>query len=75
MAARKQNEELNSIMGWIPITVGAKMDIFYEAFAPRLEGVYGALSVLGLGGETRIANRSTDLRTPRHTQSVQQALE
>ncbi|MCY3022594.1 MAG: ABC transporter substrate-binding protein [Planctomycetota bacterium] len=53
MAGRKQNEELNRVMGWIPITVGASMEPFYDAFAPRLEGVYSALSVLGLGGETR----------------------
>jgi hypothetical protein len=52
MASQKQNEDLNQVMGWIPIITGTKMEPFFEAFAPHLEGVYGALS-LNLGGETR----------------------
>jgi len=52
MVSQKQNEDLNQVMGWIPIISGAKMEPFYDAFAPHLEGVYGALS-LNLGGETR----------------------
>ena len=52
MASQKQNEDLNQVMGWIPIILGTKMEPFFDAFAPHLEGVYGALS-LNLGGETR----------------------
>ncbi|MGD0093659.1 MAG: hypothetical protein ABSE73_27430 [Planctomycetota bacterium] len=52
MASQKQNEDLNEKMGWIPIITGTHMAPFFEAFAPHLEGVYGALS-LNLGGETR----------------------
>jgi len=52
LAAQKQNEELNSIMGWIPSIQGAKIDSFLKPFEPHLEGVYTAL-MLRLGGETR----------------------
>ncbi|HPF99166.1 MAG TPA: ABC transporter substrate-binding protein [Kiritimatiellia bacterium] len=51
IASQPQNEELNRIIGWIPCIVGAKMDPLLEAFAPHLEGVYGAMNVW-LGGET-----------------------
>lgn len=52
MASQKQNEEMNDKMGWIPIIEGTTMEPFFDAFAPHLEGVYGALA-LNLGGETR----------------------
>jgi ABC-type glycerol-3-phosphate transport system substrate-binding protein len=53
MASQKRNEELNRIIGWIPCILGAKMDPLLEAFAPHLEGVYGAFPIT-LGGETMV---------------------
>jgi raffinose/stachyose/melibiose transport system substrate-binding protein len=53
IASQKQNEELNRIIGWIPCIIGTKMDPLLEAFAPHLEGVYGAFPIW-LGGETGI---------------------
>lgn len=51
LASQKQNEDLNRIIGWIPCILGTRMDPMLEAFAPHLEGVYGAMNVW-LGGET-----------------------
>ncbi len=51
LASRRQNEELNRIIGWIPCILGTKMDPMLQAFEPHLEGVYGAMNVW-LGGET-----------------------
>lgn len=51
MASQKENEELNRIIGWIPCILGTKMDPMLEAFAPHLEGVYGAMNTW-LGGNT-----------------------
>ncbi|MFH0881288.1 MAG: ABC transporter substrate-binding protein [Lentisphaerota bacterium] len=51
MASQASNEKLNRIIGWIPCIIGTKMDPFLEAFAPHLQGVYGAVN-LWLGGET-----------------------
>lgn len=53
MASQKHNEELNQIIGWIPCISGTKMDPLLEAFAPHLEGVYGAFPIT-LGGETMV---------------------
>jgi raffinose/stachyose/melibiose transport system substrate-binding protein len=52
LVSQKENEELNRVMGWIPIVNGTKMEPFFDAFDPHLEGVYGALSI-NLGGDTR----------------------
>lgn len=51
LASQKQNEDLNRIIGWIPCILNTEMDPLLEAFAPHLEGVYGAMNVW-LGGET-----------------------
>ena len=53
MASRRQNEELNRQIGWIPAVVDTKMDPMLEAFEPHLVGVYGCLNLF-LGGETWI---------------------
>ncbi|MFH0908055.1 MAG: ABC transporter substrate-binding protein [bacterium] len=53
MASRKQNEELNRIVGWIPCIMGTQMDPLLKAFEPHLEGVYAAFSVV-MGGETQV---------------------
>lgn len=53
MASKKQNEELNRLIGWIPCILDTKMDPLLEAFAPHLEGIYGAFPVT-LGGETMV---------------------
>jgi hypothetical protein len=53
MASRKRNEELNQIIGWIPCILDTRMDPLLEAFAPHLEGVYGAFPAT-LGGETMV---------------------
>jgi ABC-type glycerol-3-phosphate transport system substrate-binding protein len=43
LAAKKQNQELNQTMGWIPVIKGTQMDDFLKPFEPCLEGVYSAL--------------------------------
>jgi raffinose/stachyose/melibiose transport system substrate-binding protein len=53
MASQQQNEELNRVIGWIPCILGTEMDPMLEAFAPHLEGVYGAFPIW-LGGETGV---------------------
>lgn len=53
MASRSRDEELNRIIGWIPCILGTEMDPMLKAFAPHLEGVYGAMPVW-LGGETAV---------------------
>ena len=53
MAGQKHNEELNRVIGWIPCILGTQMDPLLEAFAPHLEGVYGAFPIT-LGGETTV---------------------
>jgi raffinose/stachyose/melibiose transport system substrate-binding protein len=53
MASQPGNEELNRIVGWIPVIEGTRMDPLLEAFEPHLEGIYPAMSIV-LGGETQI---------------------
>ncbi len=53
LGSRGGNERMNEIIGWIPAVDGAAMPPFLQAFAPNLEGVYGAMP-LALGGETVI---------------------
>jgi len=53
LAAQKNNEKLNKIIGWIPAIRGAEVDPLLKAFEPHLEGVYGNLNLF-LGGETWI---------------------
>ncbi len=48
------NEELNQIIGWIPAIEGASVSPLVKEFEPNLEGVFGAMPVDGLGGETGI---------------------
>jgi raffinose/stachyose/melibiose transport system substrate-binding protein len=48
------NEELNRIIGWIPAIEGASVSPLVKEFEPNLEGVFGAMPVEGLGGETGI---------------------
>ena len=53
LAGQKQNEDLNKVMGWLPVTQGAKLDPLLEkSFSPHLEGVYTTLEI-ALGSETR----------------------
>lgn len=51
MASRERNEELNRIIGWIPVVRGAAMSPLLRKFEPRLEGIYKAFDV-SLGGDT-----------------------
>ncbi len=53
MASKKENEELNRIIGWIPAIEDTDMDPLLRAFEPHLEGVYSAFPTT-LGGETAI---------------------
>ena len=48
------NQELNRIIGWIPSIEGASVSPLVKAFEPHLEGVFGAMPVGDLGGETSI---------------------
>jgi raffinose/stachyose/melibiose transport system substrate-binding protein len=54
LGSRGGNEELNRIIGWIPAIEGASVSPLVKAFEPHLEGVFGAMPVEGLGGETGI---------------------
>jgi ABC-type glycerol-3-phosphate transport system substrate-binding protein len=51
IASKKNNEELNRIIGWIPAIKGTQVDPLLKAFEPHLEGIYGAMPIT-LGGET-----------------------
>lgn len=42
LTAQKQNQKLNEIMGWLPITIGAKPKPWLAQFAPQTEGMYEA---------------------------------
>jgi len=53
MASRKNNEELNKIIGWIPAIKGAKVDPALAAFEPKFRGIYSAWDI-SLGGGTII---------------------
>lgn len=53
LAGKRQNEELNRIVGWIPSVVDTELDPLLAAFDPNLKGVYGNFNV-NLGGETWI---------------------
>ena len=54
LGSRSGNEELNRIIGWIPSIEGASVSPLVKAFEPHLEGVFGAMPVGDLGGETSI---------------------
>jgi len=51
LASKKQNEQLNQIIGWIPSVKGAALDPLLTAFEPHLHGVYKAFNP-DLGGES-----------------------
>ena len=53
LGSQPGNQKLNDIIGWIPAISDTTMTPLLQAFAPHLEGVYGALP-LTLGGETII---------------------
>ncbi len=53
VAAKKNNEKFNRIIGWIPSVKGTKMDPLLQAFEPHLNGVYSNMN-FNLGGETLV---------------------
>ncbi len=53
LSSRRNNEELNRIIGWIPAIRGTRMSLLMSAFEPHLEGVYSTMNTT-LGGETII---------------------
>jgi raffinose/stachyose/melibiose transport system substrate-binding protein len=54
LGSQKGNEELNRIIGWIPAIEGASISPVVKAFEPHLEGVFPAMPLDSLGGETSI---------------------
>jgi len=54
LGSQRGNQELNAIIGWIPAIEGASVSPLVRAFEPHLEGVFGAMPVDSLGGETSI---------------------
>ncbi len=56
MAGQEGNEELNRIVGWLPLTKGAASDDLLRQFEPRVTGVAGGLGtwVYAMGAETKI---------------------
>ena len=54
LGSREGNEELNRIIGWIPVIEGTSVSPLVQAFEPHLEGVFPSMPVEGLGGETTI---------------------
>jgi raffinose/stachyose/melibiose transport system substrate-binding protein len=54
LGSRRGNQEFNAIIGWIPAIQGASVAPLVRAFEPHLEGVFGAMPVDSLGGETII---------------------
>lgn len=56
MASRRGNEELNRIVGWLPLTKGAESDDLLHQFEPRTSGVAGGLATWAfvMGAETKI---------------------
>ncbi len=51
LAGKKQNEKLNSIIGWLPAIKGTEIESFLAAFVPNLRGIYKGLD-LNVGGES-----------------------
>ena len=54
LGSQPGNQELNRIIGWIPAIQGTSLSPLLQAFEPHLEGVYGAMPIDSLGGETSI---------------------
>ncbi len=54
MGSQRGNERMNQIIGWIPAITQTQLHPMLEAFEPNLVGVYGAMPLGGLGGETYI---------------------
>lgn len=55
----KMNEELNRIVGWIPVVQGAQPSDFLEAFAPNFDGPRKGWD-LSLGGRSQIVIDQTN---------------
>lgn len=53
LGSQRGNEELNRIIGWIPMIKGTRMSPMLDPFNPHLEGMFGCMPVT-LGGETGI---------------------
>jgi raffinose/stachyose/melibiose transport system substrate-binding protein len=53
LAAYKQNQKLNRIIGWIPALKGVEMDEILKAFEPHFVGVQGCMN-FGIGGNSSI---------------------
>lgn len=51
LAGKKQNEKLNSIIGWLPAIKDTEIEPFLAAFVPNLRGIYKGLD-LNVGGES-----------------------
>jgi len=57
LSSQKVNERLNRTIGWIPNTLGAKMDGSLAAYEPQGAGIYGVpngLSNFGISGDSLI---------------------
>jgi len=57
LTSQEGNEELNSLIGWIPSIRGAKTTELLEKFSPNLDGVYGAFSFLNAAIQGNSATR------------------
>lgn len=53
LAAQRNNEKFNRIIGWIPAIKDTAMDSLLKAFEPHLNGVYSTMN-FSLGGETQV---------------------
>lgn len=55
LTAQRQNEKLNQIMGWMPITYGAKPLDFLSRFKPETNGMYDMSGfMVASGGEIQV---------------------
>ena len=53
LGSRDHNQEFNRIIGWIPAISDTTITPLLQAFAPHLQGVYGAMPIT-IGSETTI---------------------
>jgi raffinose/stachyose/melibiose transport system substrate-binding protein len=53
LAAYRQNQKLNDIIGWIPAIKGVEMASILKAFVPHFSGVQGCMN-FGIGGNSSI---------------------
>lgn len=54
LGSQPGNQELNRIVGWIPAIQGATLPPMLRAFEPRLDGIWPAMPIDSLGGETTV---------------------